>query len=87
MTAVAPTLQAFFTERLIAQRHASPHTLSCYRDTMRLLLQFAQRRLRTPATQLDLAQLDADLIASFLEHLEHGAHAAADGAHHLVHAA
>ena len=41
MSALAPTLQAFFTDRLIAQRHASPHTITSYRDTMRLLLEFA----------------------------------------------
>lgn len=70
MSALAPTLQAFFTDRLITQRHASPHTIVSYRNTMRLLLQFAQTRLRTPAAELDLGRLDADLIASFLEHLE-----------------
>ena len=43
MTALAPTLQAFFTERLIRQRQASPHTLAAYRDTLRLLLVFASR--------------------------------------------
>ena len=40
MTAIAPTVQAFFTERLITQRHASPHTIAAYRDTLRLLLAF-----------------------------------------------
>jgi integrase/recombinase XerD len=44
MTALAPTLQAFFTERLIRQRQASPHTLAAYRDTLRLLLVFASAR-------------------------------------------
>lgn len=71
MSALAPTLQAFFIDRLIAQRRASPHTIASYRNTMRLLLEFAQTRLRTPAAQLDLGQLDADLITAFLEHLEH----------------
>ena len=71
MTPLAPTLQAFFTDRLISQRHTSPHTIRAYRDTMRLLLAFAQHRLDTPAATLDLADLDADLIASFLDHLEH----------------
>jgi integrase/recombinase XerD len=71
MTALAPTLQAFFTDRLITQRHASPHTIRSYRDTMRLLLEFAQHQLRVQPAQLDLAALDADLIASFLDHLEH----------------
>ena len=70
MTALAPTLQAFFTERLITQRRASPRTIASYRDAMRLLLEFAQKRLSTPAAELDLGDLDADLIAAFLEHLE-----------------
>ena len=45
MSALAPTLQAFFTERLIGQRHASPNTIAAYRDTLRLLLAFAAKRL------------------------------------------
>jgi integrase/recombinase XerD len=74
MSALAPTLQAFFTDRLIAHRHASPHTIASYRDTMRLLLGFAQQRLDIPPAQLDLALLDADLIGAFLDHLEHERH-------------
>ena len=50
MTALAPTLQAFFTDRLIRQRQASPHTIAAYRDTLRLLLGFAAERTgRRPA--------------------------------------
>lgn len=41
MTLLAPTLEMFFTERLMTQRRASPHTIAGYRDTMRLLLCFA----------------------------------------------
>ena len=33
MTALAPTLQAFFTDRLVRQKNASPHTVAAYRDT------------------------------------------------------
>lgn len=44
MSALAPTLQGFFTERLIAQRRASPNTITSYRDAFRLLLGFAQPR-------------------------------------------
>ena len=44
VTALAPILQAFFTDRLIAQRRASPHTVASYRDTFRLLLGFAHAR-------------------------------------------
>lgn len=74
MSALAPTLQAWFTERLVGQRHASSHTIASYRDTMRLLLEFAHKRLRIPPAQLDLALLDADLIGAFLDHLEHDRH-------------
>lgn len=71
MTALAPTLQAFFTDRLIRQRHASTHTIAAYRDTMRLLLGYAATHTEVPPSQLDLADLDATLIARFLDHLEH----------------
>jgi site-specific recombinase XerD len=74
MSALAPTLQAFFTDRLIAQRHASPHTITSYRDTMRLLLQFAQQHIKIPPERLGLHDLDAEVIAAFLDHLEHDRH-------------
>ena len=70
MSALAPTLQAFFSERLIGQRHASPHTIAAYRDTFRLLLAFASKRLGRQPCQLDIGDLDATLIAAFLAHLE-----------------
>jgi site-specific recombinase XerD len=70
MSALAPALQAFFTERLIGQRQASPNTIAAYRDTFRLLLRFASERTGAPPGALDIAQLDAPLIAAFLEHLE-----------------
>jgi integrase/recombinase XerD len=65
-------LQAFFTTRLMSQRKVSPHTIASYRDTFRLLLQFAQKRLRKPPAQLKLEDLDASLIGGFLENLERG---------------
>ena len=71
MTAAAGTVQAFFTDRLIAQRRASPHTIAAYRDTLRLLLGFAAQRTRTPPCRLDIADLDAPMISAFLDHLEH----------------
>jgi integrase/recombinase XerD len=70
MSSLAPTLQAFFTERLTNQRQASPKTVAAYRDTFRLLLGFAQRRTSKAPSELDLADLDAGLIGAFLEHLE-----------------
>ena len=71
MTALAPTLQTFFTDRLIGQRGASGHTIAGYRDTWRLLLSFAAQRTGKNPCQLDIADLDAPLIAAFLDHLEH----------------
>jgi integrase/recombinase XerD len=70
MSKLAPTLQAFFTDRLMGQRQASSHTIAGYRDTFRLLLRFATERTRTPASELDFADLDAPLIGAFLTHLE-----------------
>jgi len=70
MSLLAPTLQAFFTDRLLTQRQASPRTVVAYRDTLRLLLGFAQQRTATPPCRLDLADLDAELVAAFLTHLE-----------------
>lgn len=74
MTALAPTLQAFFTERLLAQRGASPNTVAAYRDAFRLLLAFAAERVCRPPSALDFADLDAPLIGAFLEHLERDRH-------------
>jgi integrase/recombinase XerD len=71
MSSLAPILEAFFTERLLTQRRASPHTVASYRDTFRLLLTFALDRTGKPPNQLQLADLDAPLIAAFLDHLEH----------------
>jgi integrase/recombinase XerD len=71
VSALAPTLQAFFTERLIRQRHVSGHTIAAYRDTWRLLLGFAAEHTGSPVSTLDLAQLDAPLIGAFCDHLEH----------------
>jgi site-specific recombinase XerD len=70
MTKLAPTLQAFFTERLMRQRQASPHTLSAYRDTLRLLLVFASARRHVEPSKLDIDDLDAPLIGAFLDDLE-----------------
>ena len=70
MTLVAGLLEAFFTQRLQQQRNASPNTIAAYRDTFRLLLGFAQQRLRVPPSQLLLKQVDSALVTAFLQHLE-----------------
>jgi integrase/recombinase XerD len=71
MSALAPTLQAFFTERLVTQRNASPQTIAAYRDTFRLLLRFAHQQTGKAPFQLNIDDLDAPLIGAFLTHLEH----------------
>ena len=70
MTALAPALQAFFTDRLITQRNSSPETIAAYRDTFRLLLRFAQQQTGKQPFELDIDDLDAPLIGAFLNHLE-----------------
>ncbi len=74
MSALAPALQAYFTQRLISQRAASPNTIAAYKHTFRLLLAFASRRTGTPPSRLDIAELDAALITAFLDHLERDRH-------------
>lgn len=70
MAALAPALQAYFTERLINQRAASPNTIAAYRTTFRLLLGFTARRTGTAPSNLDIDDVDATLISAFLDHLE-----------------
>lgn len=63
-------LEAFFTDRLMRQRQASPHTVASYRDTFRLLLEFVQLRLKKAPSALALDDLDAPLLGEFLDDLE-----------------
>ena len=70
MSSLAPTIEAFFTERLMTQRQASPRTIAAYKDTVRMLLVFAQERTKKAPSRLDVADVDARLISDFLAHLE-----------------
>lgn len=74
MTALAPTLQAFFTDRLARQRQASPATIAAYRDTLRLLLGFVHDRTGVTPAKLRIEDLDAPTIVAFLDHLEADRH-------------
>ena len=67
---LAGHLQRFFTDRLLGQLGASPHTVASYRDTFRLLLKFASKHHRRQASDLNVEDLDAKLVSSFLKHLE-----------------
>lgn len=70
MSPVAPTLQGFFTDRLLRQRQVSPRTVAAYRDSLRLLLTWVHDTKRIQPHRLDWADLDASTIAAFLDHLE-----------------
>lgn len=71
MSMLAPTLEAFFTQRLMTQKNASPHTIASYRDCFRMLLAFVHDKTGTPPSALRIDDLDAPMIAAFLDHLEH----------------
>ena len=70
MTALAPLLQAFFTDRLMTQYGASPHTIASHRDAFKLLLGYVHQQTGTLPTRLDLVDLDAATIGAFLQHLQ-----------------
>jgi site-specific recombinase XerD len=74
VTALAPGLQAYFTDRLIGQRAASPNTIAAYKLSLRLLLAFAAAKTGRAPSALDIADLDAPLITAFLDHLEQDRH-------------
>ena len=65
-------VQRFFADWLIAQREASSHTVASYRDAFRLLLGYASRQLGRQPTDLSVADIDAELVAGFLSHIEDG---------------
>jgi integrase/recombinase XerD len=63
-------LQAFFTDRLMLQRQASPETIKSYRDTFCLLFSFIQQRLNKTPSALVIEDLNGSLIVNFLCWLE-----------------
>jgi site-specific recombinase XerD len=69
-TPLPPLLEGFFTDRLRLQRCASPHTVAAYRDSFRLLLEYAKEHLNKEPSALLLEDLDAPFLTSFLRHLE-----------------
>ena len=66
----APLLEGFFTQRLMRQRRASAHTIASYRDSFQLLLQFVHERLGKAPSALMLEDIDAPLVAAFLDDLD-----------------
>ena len=70
MTLLAPSLQSYFTDYACTQRDLSPNTIAAYRDTWRLLIKYVITTRSTSADTIDLALIDAHLIAGFLDHLQ-----------------
>jgi site-specific recombinase XerD len=66
----AVLLESFFTQRLMQQRQASPHTISSYRDTFRLFLRFVKQHLNQSPSRLALEEIDAPLVVAFLDELQ-----------------
>jgi len=69
-TTLSSLLQSFFTDRLMKQRRASPHTIASYRDTFRLLFKFAHKQLKKRPSKLALEDLTAPFIGAFLDHIQ-----------------
>lgn len=67
-------VQQFFLGHLIQQKNVSPQTVASYRDTFRLLFNFAQKQLRKSPAQMALNDMDAGLILSFLNDIERQRH-------------
>jgi len=70
-TLIGPLLQGFFVEHLLQHKRVSPQTISSYRDTFRLLLQHAHKKLKTEPAAIKIDAWDAPLILSFLDSLQH----------------
>lgn len=70
MTSLAPLLQAFFTDRLMTQRQASPNTIASYRDTFKLLLAHVQDQTGKAPSKLEISDLDSGTVTGFLTYLE-----------------
>jgi hypothetical protein len=70
MTLISATLQSFFTDRLAQQPQASQRTIAACRDTVRLLLAHVHDQSGKLLSHLDWDDLDAAVIARFLNHLE-----------------
>ena len=65
-----PLMQGFFTQRLMQQREASPHTVDSYRSSFKLFFRFASKRLGLPPDRMHFEQIDAPLVTAFLDDLE-----------------
>lgn len=70
MIPLAPHLTAFFQQRLTLERQVSPNTCESYAFAFKLLLNYASKSLKIAPSQLQVEQLDASMVVSFLNDLE-----------------
>ena len=63
-------VESFFSEYLSRQRGASVHTVSAYRDALKLLFEFVAQRLGRSVASLELSDLVAETVTCFLDHIE-----------------
>lgn len=68
--ALARALRDYFADHLPRLRGMSPNTVHSYRDSLTLLLRFVAARKQLPVVRLDVGDIDAEQITSFLSHLE-----------------
>jgi integrase/recombinase XerD len=67
---LGPWVRRFLLEYLVGERNLARNTQQSYRDTLRLLLPFAARNVRTPIDRLRIEDLSADEIRAFLKEVE-----------------
>jgi integrase/recombinase XerD len=72
MSSLPSLIQRFFTQRMLEQQGLSEHTVASYRDTFRLLLEFAAQHIGHAPSKLQMEELDASFVENFLRHLEQG---------------
>src|SRR6266705_3633246 len=71
---LADLLESFFRKHLVAKRGASPATVNCYRDALRLFLTFASEHAKKRPDQLRIEELDREMVLAFLDYLEQDRH-------------
>lgn len=67
---LGPLLQRYFCDYLVRQRDLSQNTISSYRDTFRLMLEFLKRRYHILPDRVCVEDLDATQTLAFLDDLE-----------------
>ncbi|MGD0236677.1 MAG: tyrosine-type recombinase/integrase [Syntrophorhabdales bacterium] len=67
---IGPWIRRFLTEHIVGERNLSKNTQASYRDTLVLLLPFAQEKARKQIDKLLVDDLSPEVVRLFLSHLE-----------------